>query len=432
MALGIDRMDFPGIHSETAAPGVEELKHLGVTAKRIERPASEQEARDLLSRAYKEKLSILPCGGGTSLGSGMLPESVDVALDMIGMNKVLAFDPRNLNLAVLSGMTLTQINEYLAGQGKGFFLPLDPQLPHRATLGGVYASNASGPSRLRYGTVRDQVLGVRGADGLGREVGFGGKTVKNVSGYDLTKFFIGSAGSLGLITSLSFRVYPLPESSSLCDFVFETLEGLEKFLAALRSSVLIPSAVIVKELAAGPDVSNSVGSRFRAWASFEGHSRAVDRQNKDILKLAGEFGARGNVKVGREEMVQGLRSVVNPDGPNQDSIFKVSVPISQGPRAYVSIGKLVRAKGLHSKVILFPGNGLIYIYFQGEGQEKIAPLIQDLKDISQAGGGYASPVRAHRNILASWGPRVEPALHQFLLQPIKEQLDPAGVFPPIV
>ncbi len=431
MALEIDRMDFPGIHSEPAS-GVEELKHLGVKAKRIERPAGEQEARDILSRAFKEKWSVLPCGGSTSMGSGMLPESVDVALDTTGMSRVLAFDPRNLNLAVLSGMTLSQINEYLAGQGKGFFLPLDPPFPQRATLGGVYAGNVSGPSRLRYGTVRDQVLGVRGVDGLGREVGFGGKTVKNVSGYDLTKFFIGSAGSLGLITSLSFRVYPLPESSSLCDFIFETLEELEKFLAALRSSVLIPSAIIATELAGGPDVSNGVGSRFRVWVSFEGHGQAVDRQNKDILKLAGEFSAKGNVRVGREEMVQGLRSVVNPDGPIQDSIFKVSVPISQGPRAYLSIGKLVRAKGLHSKTILFPGNGVIYIYFQGQGQEKIAPLIQDLKDIGQAGGSYASPVRAHRNILASWGPRVEPTLHQFLLKPIKKELDPASIFPPIV
>jgi glycolate oxidase FAD binding subunit len=432
LVLEIDKMEFPGIHWETGPPGVEELKYLGVKAKRIERPAREQEARDILSRAFKEKWSILPCGGGTSMGSGMLPESVDVALDMTGMNRVLAFDPRNLNLAVLSGMTLGRINEYLAGQGRGFFLPLDPPLSHRATVGGVYASNASGPSRLRYGTVRDQVLGVRGVDGRGREVGFGGKTVKNVSGYDLTKFFIGSAGSLCLITSLSFRVYPLPESSSLCDFVFETLEGLEKFLAAFRSSVLIPSAVIASELAAGPDVSISVGPRFRVWASFEGHSRAVDRQNRDILKLAEEFGARGEAKVGREEMVQSLRSVVNPDGPIQDSIFKVSVPISQGPRAYVSIGKLVRAKGLHSKVILFPGNGLIYIYFQKRGQEGIAPFIQDLKDIGQAGGGYGTPVRAHRNILASWGPRVEPGLNQLFLKPIKEQLDPAGIFPPIV
>ena len=111
-------------------------------------------------------------------------------------------------MTVLAGTTLNGINEFLAGQGNGFFLPLDPPFSERATIGGVYASNGSGPSRLRYGAVRDQVLGVRGIDAQGGEVGFGGKTVKNVSGYDLTKFLIGSAGSLCLITAAIMRVYP--------------------------------------------------------------------------------------------------------------------------------------------------------------------------------------------------------------------------------
>jgi glycolate oxidase FAD binding subunit len=218
-----------------------QLETLGVHAKRLEKPSTEREAQRILARAARERMTVLPVGGATALGTGVLPEAVDLVVDTTGLAKILVFDPRNLNLAVLAGMTLDAINEQLAQHERGFFLPLDPPLSHQASIGGIYAANLSGPSRLRYGTLRDQALGVRGVDAQGREVGFGGKTVKNVSGYDLTRFFIGSAGSLCLITSLSLRVYPLPEASSLCDLSIENLEGLEKFLSALRASVLIPS-----------------------------------------------------------------------------------------------------------------------------------------------------------------------------------------------
>jgi len=165
-----------------ASPGIRELESLGVNVKRVEKPTQEKEAQQILAKAHREKLTVFPCGGGTALGSGVLPEKVDIALDTTGMDRVLAFDGNNLNIAVLGGMTLDAINQFLAGQGKGFFLPLDPPLPNRATIGGVYAANGSGPLRLRYGVVRDQALGVRGADARGEEIGFGGKTVKNVSG----------------------------------------------------------------------------------------------------------------------------------------------------------------------------------------------------------------------------------------------------------
>ena len=217
------------------------LESLGVAAKHVERPTKESEAQQVLARAFKEKLTVLPVGGATAISAGTLPERVDIVLDMTGMEGIAHFDISNLNMTVLAGTTLDGINEFLAGQGNGFFLPLDPPFSERATIGGVYASNGSGPSRLRYGTVRDQVLGVRGIDAQGDEVGFGGKTVKNVSGYDLTKFLIGSAGSLCLITAAIMRVYPLPAASSLCEVTFPAVGELEKFLQGLRSSVLLPS-----------------------------------------------------------------------------------------------------------------------------------------------------------------------------------------------
>jgi glycolate oxidase FAD binding subunit len=409
-------------------PGIQELETLGVNFKRIAKPTKESEAQQILAQAFKEKMKILPCGGGTSLGAGILPESVDLVLDMTGMNRVLDFDSRNLNLAVLGGTSIAALNGYLAQQEKGFFLPLDPPLASRATIGGIYAANGSGPFRLRYGTLRDLALGVRGADAHGREVGFGGKTVKNVSGYDVTKFLIGSAGSLCLITSLSFRVYPLPEASSLCELRFANAQSLDKFLAALRSSILLPSAVVITLPPGG-----SSAPAFRGVIGFEGHGQAVERQNKDLLRLAGTFGGMGESRLGRDPMLKTLQSTIDSGEIAPDLLsIKISVPIAKGLRIYESVHKHSAEASLSLKSALLAGNGIIFVHARPSSQDAAVRLISGLKEIAQAADGYVTPIRAHRNLLVNWGSRIEPSLHRFVLQPIKEKLDPTGVFPPLL
>jgi glycolate oxidase FAD binding subunit len=409
-------------------PGIQELETLGVNFKRIERPTKESEAQQILAQAFKEKMKVLPCGGGTSLGVGILPESVDLVLDMTGMNRVLDFDSRNLNLAVLGGISIEALNGYLAGREKGFFLPLDPPLASRATIGGIYAANGSGPFRLRYGTIRDLALGVRGADAQGREVGFGGKTVKNVSGYDVTKFLIGSAGSLCLLTSISFRVYPLPEASSLCELRFDETQSLQKFLAALRSSILLPSAVVIT-FPSGGDSDPS----FRGVIGFEGQGRAVERQNKDLLKLAETFGGKGESRLGRDPMLKTLQSTIDPEETAPDLLsFKISAPIAKGLQTLESIRKLTVEVSLSPKSVLLAGNGIIFLHARPSSQDAAVRLLAGLKEIAQSADGYVTPIRAHRNLLVKWGSRVEPSLGRFVLQPIKEKLDPTGVFPPLL
>jgi glycolate oxidase FAD binding subunit len=384
------------------------LESLGVAAKHVERPASESEAQQVLARAYKEKLTVLPMGGATTPSAGTLPERVDIVLDMTGMAGVVEFDMSNLNMVVLAGTTIDGVNAYLGGQGKGFFLPLDPPFSNRATMGGVYAANGSGPCRLRYGTVRDQALGVRGIDAQGNEVGFGGKTVKNVSGYDMTKFLVGSAGSLGLITAAVMRVFPLPEASSVCEITVPGLSELEKFLQGLRSSVLVPSGVTVEPAKGG----------FKVLAAFEGHPLAVERENKDFLVMAGNFGGKGEAKTGRDAMREALRAAIAPEG--EAMAIKVTVPISEGPRALAGLAAVAGS----AKTVLYAGNGVVLVYGADER------IIQTAKGLGA--NGFVAPVRLDRALLAKWGPRVNGTIERLVLRPIKEQLDPTGVFPPII
>ena len=406
----------------TSPSGIGELEALGVRIRHVERPANEHEAQQVLARAFKEKLTVFPCGGGTCLGAGVLPEAVDIVLDTSDMNRILAFDSMNLNVAVLGGMTIDAINAHLAGQGRGFFLPLDPPLSGRASIGGVYAANGSGPLRLHYGTIRDQALGVRGANASGEEIGFGGKTVKNVSGYDLTKFLIGSAGSLCLITSISFRVYPLPDAASVCDLTINSVGELEKFLSAVRASILVPSALVVQRAEGG----------FRVLAGFEGHPEAVERENKDFLALAGQFGGTGKSFMGREAMVKELQAAVDPPAFGEKGLaLKITVPIAQGPHALAAIGKLAQEDRLSMKTALLAGNGVIFIYADAEGDSAVR-LINNAKELSNSAEGFAAPVRLHRSLLSGWGSRTNPVLERLVFKPVKERLDPTGVFPPIV
>ena len=394
------------------ARGVEALESLGVRVKHVEQPSKQSEAKDVLARASREKLVVFPVGGGTAISAGVLPESVDIALDTTKMSAVDAFDSANLNMTIQAGMTLGAINEYLAGYGKGFRIPLDPPFSGRATLGGVYSANSSGPSRLRYGSVRDQVLGVHALDALGNEVKFGGRVVKNVSGYDMTKFLIGSAGSLCFITTVIMRVYPMPGSSSVCYATFTKLDELDRFLEALRGSFLLPSGVVVEMVDGG----------YHVIAGFEDHPLAVERESKDFLSMAAKYGGKGSSKQGRQELQEAFRNAIEPEV--EDISVKITVPISQGPRVLAAAKKLLPK----SKAVLYAGNGVICVY----AGQKDADVIKELRGLTNNGSGYVVPVRLHRSLLSNWGPRVDQKLDQFVLQPIKKQLDPMGVFPPVL
>jgi hypothetical protein len=231
-----------------------------------------------------------------------------------------------------------------------------------------------------------------------------------------------------LVTSISFRIYPLPEASSFCELLFDQAESLDKFLAALRSSILLPSAVVITHSFGG---ASSLS--FRGVIGFEGQGQAVDRQNKELLQMAGNFGGKGESHVGRDAMVKILGTAIDPDETPQNLLtVKISVPIAKGVRTFEAIRKLAAGGPLALKSALLGGNGIIFLNACPSSQDAAVRLIGGLKEIVQSADGYMTPVRAHRNLLGLWGGRAESTLHRLVLQPIKEKVDPTGVFPPII
>ena len=171
-------------------------------------PEDETQVADVLRLADEHDATVFPRGGGSHTPLGATPERVDVVLSVERLRRQLAYEPGDMTMTVQAGMPLGELQGVLGAQGQ--FVALDPPATAATTIGGVIATNASGPRRLLYGTARDVVLGISVATADGTRSKAGGRVVKNVTGYDLTKLYIGSLGTLGVVFELTFKVHPLP------------------------------------------------------------------------------------------------------------------------------------------------------------------------------------------------------------------------------
>jgi glycolate oxidase FAD binding subunit len=214
---------------------------LGVRPLVVAEPTSAETLAALLAFADGEGLKVLPRGGGTHAGMGFPPSGGDFILSLAGMNTIVEHAPHDQTVTVQAGLPLATLQERLARTGQ--WLPLDPPLRPGATVGGLIATAVAGPRRLRYGGVRDQILGVQVALADGTVARGGGKVVKNVAGYDLPKLFTGALGTLGVVLSASFRLYPLPAASQTLVCSAQAVETLCEASQTITASTLTPTAI---------------------------------------------------------------------------------------------------------------------------------------------------------------------------------------------
>ena len=203
-------------------------------------PSTPHEVAETLRHASEQRQSVLIRGAGTKLDWGRPAERVDVVLDMRRLNRVLAHEHGDLTATIEAGATLHDVNEALGRHGQ--WLPLDPPLAERATIGGILATNDSGPLRHRYGAPRDLVIGIQLATTDGVLSKAGGQVVKNVAGYDLSKLVTGSFGSLAAIVSATFKLSPLPAASKTIRIAAADFDSLGQLVRAVMASQLEPIA----------------------------------------------------------------------------------------------------------------------------------------------------------------------------------------------
>jgi glycolate oxidase FAD binding subunit len=247
-------------------------------------PANAAQTAALVASAAQMGAAVIPWGGGTAMGRGHVPAAYDLALSLARLDGIVDYDVDNLTVTVQAGLSLSRLQTAVGEKRQ--FLPLDPPFPGVATVGGIVAANSSGPSRVRYGSVRDLVLGMRVALPSGEVIHVGGKTVKNVAGYDLSKMFIGSYGTLGIVTEVTFRLLPLPAEKRALWVGCTERAAAHRLAAQILDSALLPTYVTVLNRRAIQRIWPDGGDAFALVIGLDGSPETVERQVRDITMLA--------------------------------------------------------------------------------------------------------------------------------------------------
>ena len=253
-------------------------------------PCTAEQVAAVLELASREKLGVVPWGRGTQMHLGPPPAEYDVALSLQHLARVLEYDSANLTLIAEAGLALREVCR-LTIPGRQF-LPLGYP-GSEASLGGLLVTNTSGIKRLRYGGMRDLLLGIRVALPEGELLRYGGRVVKNVAGYDMCKLYIGSLGAFGVVTEVTFRLAMLPEEERLLVAAFPTLAQGMTAATAVRTAALLPSTVALVSSAGWAD-SLPIGlqpGQVALLAHVDGSHESVQRQIAEGEAICTSHGA---------------------------------------------------------------------------------------------------------------------------------------------
>jgi glycolate oxidase FAD binding subunit len=418
--------------------------------------------------AYRNNLAIVPWGGGTKMAMGNPPKRLDLVLCMARMNHMLDVDTANLTITVEAGVKFRDVQARLATEEdrcylpledlkteageficsdrshSGCFLPLDPPFSEKTTIGGIVAANTTGPRRLLYGLPRDLLLGVRFVTPKGEIVGAGGKTVKNVSGYDISKLMIGSLGSLGILCEMTLRLLPLPEKMETLLFSFDAFSDASAFAGAILGTKLLPAAVEVTNQAAieNMDLRGSLqfspGS-YVVMVALEAFAEAVVRMRKELLAMAPHFKAKGHALVEEDKhrlfwlTVGELQGTALQRSPRLVAL-QLSYPLSTWKTLLELADKTLSQARLNYTMLCHAGNGMTLMNLlpapRGADDHSLIEAVRTLLAECRGAGGNLVVQRAPADIkkdLPVWG---EPGSDLQLMKRIRVELDPSGVMNP--
>ena len=416
----------------------------GVAPRFVARPASVNEAAAVLAAASSLGMTAVPRGSGTRLAWGTPPASCDLVIDTSRMNRVLEHAAGDLVVRVEAGVGLDQLAGVLARAGQR--LALDPPGAvangagpgggRNGTIGGVLATGAAGPLRLRYGTPRDLAIGITVVRADGTVAKSGGKVVKNVAGYDLGKLFAGSYGTLGLIAEAAFRLHPQPAATSFVTLDAADADEASGVVAAAAGSPLAPSAVELDRPARG--------GPFRVGVLLEGDEEGVAERTARMTELLGS--SRGPSSSPAQP-----RPHAQPGPPpwwgrgaaaaTEGTLIRITFWAAELARVLAAVDAAALDAGLDPAVGGSAAAGVLYAAL-GEQAEPaaVARFTASLRDAvgrpSPVAAGEGPPAQGSAVVLRApggvraavdiWGPA--PGLS--LMRAIKDQFDPGHTMAP--
>jgi glycolate oxidase FAD binding subunit len=431
--------------SETAR---QEFAIVGCTPMVVLKPRSAEEVAEIVRFAVAEKLAVVACGSRSKLALGMAPQRYDIALDMTDLRQIAHYDPGDLTISADAGTRLRELAEALAAKNQ--FLPLAVPYSATSTVGGAIASGIDSTLRQQYGTGRDFLIGAEFVDGTGKQCKSGGRVVKNVTGYDLHKLLIGSLGTLGVITRLNFRTFPLPELGGAHFAAFSTMEAALNFHASLFKSGLplsnlelfdpqfaTLSAASLKNT--GHNYPESLATNgWSVFASFEGSAAVMERIQRELRERSAGAQVASNEAFcaqSSQELSDALREAYDWLQSAAPSVALLRIVLPQfTPGDITELLQIAKQSPLRSAFALRACNvAYLALFADTEDAQTNAALercISELFSRLEAKKGSATLLHATlwlKNRLDVWGTR---RADLSVMQRVKQAFDPQNIFAP--
>ena len=432
-------------------------------------PKNTQQVSQVVEIANSENLSIVVRGSGSKMAMGNPPKRLDLVVCTSRMNKMIDVDTANLTITVEAGVKFRDIQARLATEEdrcylpledlsteadeeicsdrshSGSFLPIDPSYADTATIGGVIATNSSGPRRLLYNLPRDVILGVKLVTPTGAIAGAGGKTVKNVSGYDTSKLVVGSMGSLGILCEMTLKLLPLPEEMETMLISFDSFRDASELADSIFNSRLIPAAIEVMNgttytsLKVG-DAPEFEPGQYVVAVGIEAFHEAVKRMVTEISKMAGTLGARSQASFEGHAHQRFWLAVSDLDTTLAGKFpglvqAKLNYPILEWRAIFEFADRILSENKIEHTILAHAGSGVCLISLlldqsDRASMDQVVEVMGQLLDRSCETGGNLVITRAPTDIkrnLKIWG---EQGPDLIIMKRLKEELDPLGIMSP--
>jgi glycolate oxidase FAD binding subunit len=400
----------------------------GVQPTMVFEPGNEVELATALRYADSAGLSVIPRGSGSKLGWGNPPSRADLVLSTARLNRVIEHAWADLTVSVEAGCTIGTLQDALAQHGQR--IAIDPLWPEHTTIGGLLSTNDSGTLRIRYGGLRDLIIGATIALPNGTLASSGGKVVKNVAGYDLPKLVTGALGTLGVITRAVFRLHPLPHKVKSFSFVARDAAGANRLVMAIQDSKLAHTGLQVRfKSGAQPEVDIRFDGTDAGLAAQTETLRklappSIETHSNDDVWLARQhlFGARPWSAASLARPTASTREVPPPAQDSQPAaIAKFSVLPATIANTCQQLRDLADPLNVHWSAIV-QGTGLGWIRLGPANPTAIQQVLQELRSQLEAAGGslvvqYRSPEIPE---IEAWG---NPGDALALMLSVKQQFD---------
>ena len=403
-----------------------------------------EETSRLLALCHEAHVPVVAWGGGTSLEGHVTPVRGGITVDLSRMTRIIDVSQADMDCRIEAGVTREQLNTHL--RDVGLFFPVDPGTA-ACTIGGMCATRASGTNAVRYGTIRENVLGLTVVTADGRVIRTGGRVRKSSTGYDLTRLFIGSEGTLGIITEIQMRLHGIPEAMSSATCQFPTLrDAVETVIAILQCGIPVARMELLDEVQVGACIAYSKLEGLEELPSlffeFHGTQAGVAEQAQQAEEIASGFGGRGfrwaTDAAERNKLWQarhdalwaGLALKPGHKGIATDAI----VPISRLDEAILGAKEDIAASGLTAPIVGHVGDGnfhtVILVPPEPDGLARAWELDKKIVARALSLGGSCSGEHGVGIGKREFLEQEHGAESLAVMRSVKQALDPRGILNP--